>query len=60
MITSCQKENSQTGTDEQQVEASMASSEADSESEIVFNGILMMLLVSMKRLVLVVPAYLAV
>ena len=39
MITSCQKENSQTGTDEQQVEASMASSEADSESEIVFNGI---------------------
>ncbi len=39
MITSCQKEHSQTGTDEQQAAASMASSEADSESEIVFNGI---------------------
>ncbi len=39
MVTSCQKENSLTGTDEQQVEASMASSEADSESESIFNGI---------------------
>lgn len=39
MVTSCQKENSVTGTDEQQVEASMASSEADSESESIFNGI---------------------
>lgn len=40
MFTSCQKENSQTTTDEQQqVEASMASSESDGESELVFNGI---------------------
>jgi hypothetical protein len=40
MISSCQKENSQSGTDEQQqIEASMVSSESDSESELVFNGI---------------------
>jgi hypothetical protein len=40
MITSCQKENSQTGSDDdQQIEASKASSEADGESESVFNGI---------------------
>ena len=40
MFTSCQKENSQTGTDDQQqVEASKVSSEADSESELLFNGV---------------------
>lgn len=40
MISSCQKENSQTGTDEQQqMEASKVSSESDGESEIVFNGL---------------------
>ena len=40
MVTSCQKENSQTGRDdEQQIEASRVSSEADGESESVFNGI---------------------
>jgi len=40
MVTSCQKENSQTGSDDdQQIEASRASSEADGESESVFNGI---------------------
>lgn len=40
MVTSCQKENSQTGTDDdQQIEASKVSSESDGESESVFNGI---------------------
>lgn len=40
MISSCQKENSQTGTDEQQeMEASKVSSESDGESEIIFNGL---------------------
>lgn len=40
MVTSCQKENSQNGSDEQQqMEASKASSEADGEAEIVFNGL---------------------
>lgn len=40
MITSCQKENSQSGSDEQQqIEASRVSSESDSESEMVFNGL---------------------
>lgn len=40
MFTSCQKENSQTATDDQQqVEASMVSSESDSESELAFNGV---------------------
>lgn len=40
LFTSCQKENSQNGSDEQQqMEASKASSEADGESEIVFNGV---------------------
>ncbi len=40
IVTSCQKENSQTGSDdEQQIEASRVSSEADGESESVFNGI---------------------
>lgn len=39
-ITSCQKEQSQNGTEEQQeMEASRVSSEADGESEIVFNGV---------------------
>ena len=39
-ISSCQKEDSQNGTvEEQEIEASKASSEADSEAEIVFNGI---------------------
>jgi hypothetical protein len=39
-ITSCQKEQSQNGTeDEQQIEASQASSEADGESEVFFNGV---------------------
>lgn len=37
---SCQKENSQNGSDEQQqIEASRVSSESDSEAEIVFNGL---------------------
>jgi len=40
LISSCQKEKSQDGTDEQQeAEASQVSSESDSESEIIFNGI---------------------
>ena len=40
MVSSCQKESSQTGSDEQQqTEASQVSSESDGESEIVFNGI---------------------
>ncbi|MBC7875360.1 MAG: hypothetical protein H7Y01_15270 [Ferruginibacter sp.] len=40
LITSCQKENSQNGTDDQQqVEASRVSSESDGEAEIVFNGL---------------------
>jgi len=40
MVTSCQKENSQSGTDEQQqMEASKVSSESDGESEMVFNGV---------------------
>ncbi len=40
IISSCQKENSQNGTDEEQeIAASRASSESDSEAEIVFNGI---------------------
>jgi hypothetical protein len=39
-FTACQKENSSTGTDEQQeLEASKISSEADGEAEIIFNGI---------------------
>ena len=39
-ISSCQKEDSQNGTvEEQEIDASKASSEADSEAEIVFNGI---------------------
>lgn len=39
-ITSCQKEQSQNGSeDEQEMEASRVSSEADGESEIVFNGV---------------------
>lgn len=40
MNISCQKENSQNGSDEQQqIEASRVSSESDSEAEIVFNGL---------------------
>jgi len=40
MIVSCQKENSQSGSEQQQeIEASKVSSESDSESEMVFNGI---------------------
>ena len=40
MVSSCQKENSQSGNDnDQQIEASMVSSESDGESEIVFNGV---------------------
>jgi hypothetical protein len=40
MVSSCQKEKSQTGSDaQQQTEASQVSSESDGESEIVFNGI---------------------
>ncbi|HEX4877115.1 MAG TPA: hypothetical protein VFV31_10620 [Chitinophagaceae bacterium] len=39
-VTSCQKEQSQNGTDEQQeMEASKNSGEADGEAEIVFNGV---------------------
>jgi len=40
IISSCQKENSQNGTEEEQeIAASRASSESESEAEIVFNGI---------------------
>ena len=40
MVSSCQKENSQSGTDnQQQIDASKASSESDGESASVFNGI---------------------
>ncbi len=40
LITSCQKENSQNGTeDEQEQEASRASGEADAEAEVIFNGV---------------------
>ena len=40
IFTACQKENSQSGTDnEQEVEAAKASSEADGDAEIVFNGV---------------------
>jgi hypothetical protein len=40
MIVSCQRENSQTMTEEQQqIEASTVSSEADAEAEIVFNDV---------------------
>lgn len=40
MVSSCQKENSQSGSDnQQQIDASKASSESDGESESVFNGI---------------------
>jgi len=40
MLTSCEKENSQTGNDDQQqVEASRVSSESDGESESIFNGL---------------------
>lgn len=40
VISSCQKNNNQNGTDEQQeIDASVASSEAESQAEIVFNGI---------------------
>src|SRR5260221_7914455 len=40
MIASCTKENSQNGTpDQQEVQASLASSESDGEAEMVFNGI---------------------
>ncbi len=39
-LASCQKENSQTGSDEEQEqEASRVSGEADAEAEIVFNGL---------------------
>lgn len=39
-FTACQKENSSSATDEQQeLEASRVSSEADGEAEIIFNGI---------------------
>ena len=40
IFTACQKENSQSGTvDQEEVEAAKASSEADGEAEIVFNGV---------------------
>jgi hypothetical protein len=40
MIVSCQKENSQTGSDdEQEVTASQVSSESDAEAELAFNGV---------------------
>ena len=40
MVSSCQKENSQSGSDNQlQINASIASSESDGESASVFNGI---------------------
>lgn len=40
LVTSCQKENSQNGTaDEQEQAASKASSEADAEAEVIFNGV---------------------
>ena len=40
LFTACQKENSQTGTvEEQEIEAAKVSSEADGEAELVFNGI---------------------
>ena len=40
MIASCQKENSQTSSeDEQEVTASQVSSEADAEAEVVFNSV---------------------
>ncbi|MEO7983515.1 MAG: hypothetical protein ABI688_05490, partial [Bacteroidota bacterium] len=40
IVSSCQKENSQSSDDDQQqIEASSVSSEADAESESVFNGI---------------------
>jgi len=40
LFTSCQKESSKTGTDdEQQTEASLTSSQSDGESELVFNGV---------------------
>lgn len=40
LVVSCQKESSTSGSDDdQQREASLVSSEADSESEIVFNGV---------------------
>ena len=40
MVSSCQKENSQTGSDNQQeIEASRVSSESDGESESIFNGV---------------------
>ena len=40
MIVSCQRENSQTMTEEQQQqEASIVSSESDAEAEIVFNDV---------------------
>lgn len=40
MIASCQKENSQSGSDDQQEQdASMASSESDAEAELIFNGV---------------------
>lgn len=39
-ITSCQKENSQNGSDEeQQLAASQASGEADAEADVVYNGV---------------------
>jgi len=38
-FVSCNKENSQTGTDQQEQEASQVSSEADAEAEIVFNDV---------------------
>jgi len=40
IFTACQKENSQSGTvDQEEVEAAKASSEADGEAEILFNGV---------------------
>jgi hypothetical protein len=36
---SCQKENSQSGTPQQQEEASMVSSESDAEAEVIFNSV---------------------
>lgn len=40
MVSSCQKERSQNGTDDQQqMEASLVSGESDGEAEIIFNGL---------------------
>ena len=39
VFVSCQKENSQGGTDAEEQEASLASSEGDAEAEVIYNGI---------------------